>query len=296
MSSSGTIIYWDYSFQVGFENTEDFMVGVEHSGNYTYWDREQWFRDQYPGAYRFEPNTTIVHSGEQSIRLGLLHPNSDGERRIQTYHDWDPLETVQIWQEEWFYIPAGFLWKNPSTGEGFWYNLHTILSERMWNPDLVTSYQEYAVKLGAIWNQYSNKPVFCLTQGPVSVDNNDDGMDDFFSPEDQYFELGSAGVPTGRWFRIMSHVYRDLQNWDGGYAEFWIEDPVANRTVYHMENPCRTIGINPQRIGSLTPWRQGEYMAYLASGFTLYAGGLSDGMPSPCEIYVDDFFVGVRYS
>lgn len=278
------------SFIADFENDGDFSVGVEHSGNYKYWDRERWFMDIHPDAYRFWPETTIVRSGTRSAKLELLDPISDGRRRLQRYHDWNPF-TEHIWQEEWFYLPEDLLWTNPDTGEGLWYALHTIISERMWNPDILPwNFQDFAIAINVIWDQYHNNPVFDFILRGRDVDNNDDGQPDIGDFE-KYFELGSEGVPTGRWIKIRSHIYRNLQNWDEGYVEFWIEDSETTETIYHKEDPCRTIGIDPERIASLTPWKQGDYMAYIASGFCLYAGGLRGGMPLPCKIYVDDFQV-----
>jgi len=295
LSSFGTIKYWDYYFQVGFENSvDDFKRGIEHTGDYVYWDRGGYWPSVYPEAYRFEPNTEIVHSGSQSALLELLDPTSDGKRRNMVYHDVDPLTTEHIWQIEYFYLPADFPWTNPTTGEPFWYTLQTLISERMWNQDLRLHFHEHGIKLGVLWHRYRSNPVFVFTRGPSDFDNDNDGQWDTTGKADQYFELGPEGVPKETWIQITSHVYRNLDDWDQGYVEFWISDESTGETIYHKQDPCLTIGINPESIAALPPSNDGDgNVAWLTTGFDLYTGGLDGGWALPTKLYVDDFFLGV---
>lgn len=305
--SFGTIKYWDFFFEVGFENDDCFKLGINGRDEYLlygtfyegvppYWDRGGYPQYENPGYYRFEADTTIAHSGSQSALLELIDPIDNGKRRNQIHHDWNPLTTEHIWQEVCYYIPTDIMWTHPDTGEPQFYGLGALISERLWDPDLPMDAQEYGIKISVIWHKYRGNPVFNFVQGPVGVDNNDDGVRDFDTPADQYSELGSEGVPTGRWIKIKTHVYRNLDNWDQGYVEFWFTDETTGDTVYHREDPCRTIGIDPQRIADAPPYNVGGYYGYLSSSFTLYAGGLDGGMPPPCKIYVDDFYAGVLYA
>lgn len=286
------------SFNTSFEETGDFAVGLEHTGNYKYWDRERYFMSLHPEAYRFWPEATIVHSGTRSAKLELVSPYDFETNRLQIMHDWGPLTTGHIWQEEWFYFPSDMPWTHPTTGEPIWRTIHGIITERMWttNPSIRTKYQEFSWRIAVLWNRYTNKLNFEVI-GLASVDNNDDGADDFASSSPIYIEfLGSEGVPRGRWFKIKTHIYRNLNDWAtnpaGGYIEIWISDPYGSgEELYRKIDNIHTIGINPERIAAHPPWNEGGNMAYIASGFAHYCGGLSGSYGVPSKLYVDDFKV-----
>jgi len=250
--------------------------------------------DVHPDAYRFWPETTIVHSGTRSAKLELVDPTSDGTRRIQLMHDWDPLTTEHIWQEEWFYFPSDMPWIDPDTGEPLWRTIHAMVTERMWTAGIPQPYQEFSWRIAVVWDKYNDRLVFDIT-GLADVDNDDDGVADFPRPRTIYLELpGNESVPIGRWFKVKTHTYRNVRDWatnaTGGYIEIWISDELDNEVYRKIEN-VHTIGINPERIAALTPWKQNNAMAYVASGFAHYCGGLSGSYGVPSTIYVDDLQV-----
>lgn len=311
ITSFGRLIYWDFSFEVGFEHPEDFRRGIEHykcadGGNYTYWDRGGYIESVYPeGVYLFEPDTTIVHSESQSALLALLDPTEDLKRRNKVFHDWSPNATEYIWQEMYFYFPDDFRFVN-SEGKALWCTIFGM-SERMWNPDrAVPGEQEHALKIGVIWHRYLDppRPVFSFCQGPRRFDNDNDGVWDTGGDKIEKFFWFTQGpsVPTETWIHIKSHIYRNLSDWDNGYVEYWITNESTGETIHYKEDPCRTIGIDPDLMASLTPNTQGKlggekgYGAWLSSGFSIYEGLLEpDTEVPPAKIYVDDFFAAVHY-
>jgi len=302
------------SFTVGFEEDIDFQVCTENKCNApacttgcVYWNRGGWSLTQAPTECLFEAETNpaFVHSGNRSAKLELVNPHDDLTRRVQIYHNWNPLTAEHIWTEETFFLPEDFPMVDPATGESMWHSLATWITERMWNPGLPSTFQQYALRLGVVWDAANNKPIFSFTNGAAEVDNNDDGINDLAGAMfEKYFSFSPEGVPLGKWIKIKGHVYRNLANFDQGYVEFWIQEitgkdtdgnDIIGREIYRKEDPCRTIGINPARLASLPPschepGTEGK-CAWLSSGFTNYQGGFAGSFGPPSKLWVDDVYM-----
>lgn len=328
-------------FHVGFEQIDpDFKVGnvcrVDgpplrdtcsiNAGPFIYWHHggsglnirclEMEFVPTSPG----EP----VHSGAQAARLSncMIPPDEnpldqwEANRRVEILHQLNPLLVEHVWQETWFFIPTTFKWTDdrftdPEYGgpAAMWFSFYRMIYERRYLPGA----SGFNINIGPVWRRAGEsyagrivteaRPEFFVsnTSGAYVDKSIQNKVEEYlyFSDDDP--------IPIGRMFRIKTHVFRNLADWEKGYLELWITDPDAPggpREIYRKYDPLRTIGLDPAQLASYPCHGPAPY-SHLCAGFGIYSGWRSMG---DCRnystfgntIFVDDFdyksTAGVTYT
>lgn len=274
--------------KIGFEGDEEFELGVNGHPRYviypdyqpvagypTYWDRGGWKIEEEaqkdpPNIWaKFEPETTIVHSGARSAKLWLKDPYVSEYGRLEILMDYDPLADVDLWNEAWYYIPSTVFADSPV---GSWMVFHRIIYERLYAQDRVSPSQQANINLGIFKDgrtETMGQWMFLLgIKG--DVDNDNDGSNDFTGQEDLYsndpirassesWNLQKVLVPFDTWLKVKTFVHRDTTNFENGAIKVWIDlnDGQGERLIWDLyvgapptgggtaKTTVRTIGIDP---------------------------------------------------
>lgn len=303
ISSSGAIDCSDITL-VNFENNDSYKWGVDGGNDYMLFGEHYLGRAPcwshggigsytYPNLLLFERNTSIVHSGVQSAKLSVVNASTDGTRRLEVLHNWDP-NSEYLWDIAWYYFPSSL---KPLDQ---WTTFHRIIYERMWDQNKVVYFQQFQISLSMMTDDRVNtrgQQIFVLDLGKGDIDNNNDGIGEewSFNGADLYSNFdASQSVPsywltkkTGfqvtfdRWFEVIALVYRNLTDFNSGFIKVWIDDQL----IWDVQG-TRTVGIQPsilESIDSTPPDPQG----YLCSGFGLY----TEVGSKPKSIFVDDIII-----
>lgn len=301
--STGSISY-DQGVYIDFESVDSFKWGVDFGDDYMlydthyngappYWDYGGYPALQYPGTLLFQPDTQIVHSGQQSAKLSVANTNIDATRRLEVLHGWNP-SSQYLWESAWYYFPSSI---KPLDS---WMTFHRLVYERMWDQSKVTYAQSFQISISAMTDgRYATngQQIFVLGLGKGTVDNSNTGTQDIWQNlgADLYSNADSnqvvpgswltkkpgLQVPFDRWFKVTTLVYRNLVDFNNGYVKVWIDDQL----VWDVEG-TRTVGIDPsvlQAVKQVPPDPQG----FLCSGFGLY----TEIESKPKTIYVDNVII-----
>jgi hypothetical protein len=263
------------TFEVGFEDSSGFQLGSESVWNNSAAPYQLYYESPEPpyppSPNTFEPSSEIVHSGAHSAKLSLLNPITDRARRIHIEHNWDPLSSKDLWVECWYYLPVGF---TPDD----WTDFHRCLEERWgsnskpWTPGPYYNWFQITAIIGKADTVSATEYKIWTLINHGWVDNNGDGVNDLPS---EYGVPSKNTVKLGEWFKVKSHIYRDLTQ---GQYQLWINDILQ----WDLQN-IRTIGILPERIAS----PPAGCSAWIANGISLYSGDLPNVHPK--TLYCDDF-------
>lgn len=304
VSSRGGIDYSNIDL-VSFENNESFKWGIDgngtgymlhgaqYSGTVPFWSRGGIGAQTFPDLLLFEPETQIVHSGLQAANLSVVDTSSDGRRRLEILHDWNP-HSEFIWQVGWYYFPSSL---RPADG---FVAFDRIIYERMWDQSKAVYFQQFQISLSLLTDGRTatkGQQIFVLSLGKGDIDNNNTGIGDnwpclgadLYSNYDSNQNVPSSWitrqpgfqVPFDRWFKVVTLVFRNMTDFNNGFIKVWID----SNLVWDVQG-TRTVGIAPSVLDSIksTP---PEPQGYLCSGFGLY----TDIGTRPKTVFVDDIIL-----
>ncbi len=282
-----------------YSDTAAFAVGLQHSGNYKYWDRENFFWTA--STHNYTLDTEVTFMGNPTAKLEMLNPQPDvwGTNRMQIYKDLDTSATY-VTQVLDFKLPAN-LPSNQSDGQRFWYGLMDGVAERHYNNSLLRTAQQFGILFGCLWsNGYSVSNgtyefMWDIHNIPTIVDNdNNNVLDDVEAAGNfssfQYLWGADSGHPVqlDTWLRATLIIYRNPDyrtDPTGGNVYLKIENQtelgVVDETLLEVNlADVRTVGIWPENLDSDDPWgspnQNSNYMTLFDAGYSLYYGGMDD--------------------
>jgi hypothetical protein len=303
VTSFGTIEYPNLTL-INFENDDCYKWGVDGGNDYMffgehylgtppYWTHGGIGGYTYPNLLLFERNTSIVNGGLQSAKLSVVNTGTDGTRRLEILHEWDP-HSEYLWDVAWYYFPSSL---KPLDQ---WTTFHRIIYERMWDESRAVYFQQFQISLSMMTDGRSDtkgQQMFSLNLGKGDIDNNNDGIGeewsfkgaDLYSNFDADQSVPSSWltkepgfqVPFGRWFKVVALVYRNMTDFNNGYIKVWID----SHLIWDVEG-TRTVGIRPSILESIDP-APPDPQGYLCSGFGLY----TEVGSRPKSIFVDDIII-----
>jgi PKD repeat protein len=287
---------------VDFEKDSDFLTGDN-----TLWEPTGYAIQTNP-SLKFEPSTQHVHKGLRSAKLELTDPSTDGGRRLELLHRWNPATTRDMWLEFWFFIPADFPFDR-------WCTFFRALYERAFRPFTPADYvfqSQLAIfpADGRTSRPTYGEPLFVWTRNqnfdlPDSgeIETRESYLSDLQQEWDGTKYVWKADIPlekrlipknfVGKWIGFRCHIYRDVDAWrsgnkNSGFYKLWVNTsqeipPPENAwELLYEDNPIRTIGIDPDLLATITDTYLRD--GYFCNGFSNYCdlGGL------PKALYFDD--------